>query len=78
VAFCVINVPIIERIASRMRREMVSLRDRKRSKMMERNPLSFMLTVGSDFFIWSFNQFEKKKYLLPYLCRQAYLPKAGD
>jgi len=37
-----------------------------------------MLTVGSDFFIWSFNQFEKKKYLLPYLCRQAYLPKAGD
>jgi hypothetical protein len=69
---------MMERLARRIRREMVSLRDRKRSKMMERNLLPFVLTGISNFFIWSFNQFEKKKYLLPFLCRQAYLPKACD
>jgi hypothetical protein len=70
VAFCVITVPMMERIASRMRREMVSLSERKRSKRIRINPFSFSLSITFDSFILFFDQFEIEK-LLP---QQAGLP----
>jgi hypothetical protein len=44
-------VPIIERVARRMRRKMVSLSERKKSKRIRRNPFSFTLFVSFDSFI---------------------------
>ena len=48
-----INVPMMERLARRIRRAMVSLSERKKSKNRVRNPFSFTLTASFVSFIVS-------------------------
>jgi hypothetical protein len=59
VAFCEIRVPMIEMMARRMRRVIVSFKERKKSSRIERYPLSSALALPFDSFIGSLPEKEK-------------------